>query len=387
MTKKTLLIPGDFPPEVSGIATYFHEIWKFYDSKQHYILAAQYKNAKKFDSQSNLSIIRTTVPTGNNQLSKIFKSLVYFFRTLFLHFNHRFSLIHCGQVLSSGLTGWLMNRLFNIPYVIYVYGSETYRFGNNKQLMKLIQIVLNNAALIIPNSEFTMTEFLQLGIDRHKFKIITPGVDTKRFSPALPDSDLVKKYHLKDKKVLLTVARLDERKGHDKMIEAIAQLKKDIPNIVYLIVGKGREKSRLEKLVNQYNVTDNVIFCGYVADNDLPKYYNLCDVFVLLNRQTKTDEALSGDYEGFGIVFLEASACGKPVIAGNFGGIRDAVQDNQSGFIIDGTNLEEITAVTRKLLTSKALNSKIGIIGRSRVEKSFQWQIISRKLAQAIKDI
>jgi len=273
-----------------------------------------------------------------------------------------------------------MKKLFNIPYIIYVYGSETYRFGNNKYLLKLIEEFLMKADKIIPNSQFTMEEFMALDIPEEKFQIITPGVDTERFQPSTPNFDLVNKYQLQNKKVLLTVARLDERKGHDKVIEAIARLKKEIPNIVYLIVGKGRELKRLKALVRKYKIKENIRFCGYVPDEDLSKYYNCCDLFILLNRQTSDDEQLAGDYEGFGIVFLEASACGKPVIAGNFGGIRDAVEDDKSGYIIDGNDMTIITTTIKKLLLNDFNKIQLGKYGRERVVEFFAWKKISKEL-------
>jgi phosphatidylinositol alpha-1,6-mannosyltransferase len=357
--QKSLLIPGDFPPEVSGIATYFFEIWKFYDPENHYILTAKYKNYKKFDKQAGLNIIRTEIPTGDSIIHKIIKSIIYTVKTLYLHRKHNFQLIHCGQVLSSGMTGWLMKKLYNLPYIVYVYGSETYRFGNNQLLMKLIRTFLRNADSIVPNSKFTLQEFLALDIPREKFKIITPGVDTNRFQPENRDRELVEKYGLTNKKVLLTVARLDERKGHDKVIEAVAALKNEIPDIIYLIVGKGREQKRLKSLAKKLKVKDHVIFCGYVSDNELPKYYNLCDTFILLNRQTTQDENLSGDYEGF---------------------IADAVEDTKSGYIIDGEDLSAITTTIKKLLLNDFNKIQIGKYGRERVVQDFTWKKIARDL-------
>ncbi len=385
--KKSLLIPGDFPPEISGIATYFHEIWKFYDPADNIILAAKYRNYKKFDKQSQLNIIRTDIPTGNSIIHKLLKSILYTIKMLLLNRKYKFRLIHCGQVLSSGITGWIMKKIFNIPYVIYVYGSETYRFGQNAFLMRLIKLFLRNAAIIIPNSKFTMHEFLALGIPADKFHIITPGVDIQRFKPTPPDPDLVKKYDLINKKVLLTVARLDERKGHDRVIESIVRLKNEIPNLVYLIVGKGREEKRLKSLLRKYKLKEHVKFCGFVPDEELAKYYNLCDLFILLNRQTSKDQSLSGDYEGFGIVFLEASACGKPVIAGNFGGIRDAVQDKKSGYIIDGKNLSEVTEAIKKLLINDYQRIQMGQFGRERAINFFTWEKISRELRKISNSI
>ncbi|MBL7136602.1 MAG: glycosyltransferase family 4 protein [Candidatus Marinimicrobia bacterium] len=378
--KTSLLIPGDFPPVVSGIATYFHEIWRNFPSDKCYILASKDTGWKDFDSTSSLNIIRRKIPTGNSAKDKLLKGVLHTIWAFFLHIKYNFKIIHCGQVLSSGITGWVMKKLFGIPYIIYVYGSETFRFGNNRFLIKSIKAFLDNAERIIPNSRFTMREFLTLGIPRDKFDVITPGVDTSRFFPAPKEKSLVKKYNLSEKYVLMTVARLDERKGHDYVIRAIADLKNDYPNIVYLIVGKGREEQNLRSLVMETGVKDQVIFCGYVSDEDLPKYYNLSDTFILLNRQSTNNEQLRGDYEGFGIVFLEASACGKPVIAGNYGGIADAIEDQKSGYIIDGTDLSTVTDAIKSLIENSNKRNTIGQYGLNRARRSFDWKTISKKI-------
>jgi phosphatidylinositol alpha-1,6-mannosyltransferase len=228
-----------------------------------------------------------------------------------------------------------------------------------------------------------MDEFLALEIPEEKFRIVTPGVDTARFIPANKDENLMKKYGLAEKNlILLTVARLDERKGHDMVIRALPALVKKFPQIVYLVVGKGREEARLKQIADENGVSDYVIFCGYVADADLPKFYQLCDIFILLNRQTADDDRLRGDYEGFGIVFLEASSCGKSVVAGNYGGIADAVADGQSGFIIDGANGEIIQQTLERLLGQPELREKLGRFGRQRAVESFDWSLKSREIEQ-----
>ncbi len=378
--RKSLLIPGDFPPVVSGIATYFNEIWQNFPVDRCFILAPKDDGWQDFDKSSSLNIIRRKIPTQNSGKAKILKGILHTFWTILLHIRYRFNILHCGQVLSSGITGWTLKKLFGIPYIIYVYGSEIYRFGNNRILLKCIKAFLLNAEKIIPNSQFTMQEFIEAGIPEDKFDVITPGVDTDRFYPAEKDTELANKYNLSDKFVLLTVARLDERKGHDYVIKAVADLQNKYPNITYIIVGKGREEQRLRNLAKELNVTEKVIFSRYVPDVDLPKFYNLCDLFILLNRQSTENEQLKGDYEGFGIVFLEASACGKPVIAGNFGGIYDAVDNNKSGYIIDGTDINTIIATIESIISDPALRKQIGDYGLERARYYFDWKIISKKV-------
>jgi len=379
-----LLIPGDFPPVVSGIATYFYEIWKFFPASENFILAPRDKEYQAFDQSHSFRIIRRAIPTANSLSAKLVKGLLYAFWALRLQRCWHWRKIHCGQVLSSGFCGWLCYKLFRIPYVIYVYGSETLRLGGNALLRKALRTFLLHAEHIVANSRFTRDEFVAFGIPVNKFSVITPGVDTMRFAPAEKDNVLVDRYQLDGKFVLLTVARLDERKGHDRVIEAVAGLSDNCPHLVYLIVGKGREEPRLRELCRKLNISAKVIFCGYVPDAELPAYYNLADVFILMNRQTTSDARLEGDYEGFGIVFLEAAACRKPVIAGNFGGIADAVADLQTGFIIDSNDVSAIQATILRFTTAPELCSKMGSAGRERTMNGFDWRQISERLRKIL---
>jgi len=382
--RTSLLIPGDFPPVVSGIATYFYQIWRLLPTKNNYILCPQDKGFEQFDEDFRLNTVRCKIPSGDSTCAKIFKGLFYAFWTFILHRRYHFRRIHCGQVLSSGFAGWLLHKLHGVSYVVYVYGSETMRFGRSRLVIRLIKTFLKDAELIIPTSHFTRDEFLALGIPPEKFRIITPGVDTTIFSPMEKDTELVHKYNLTGKTVLLTVARLDERKGHDVVIQSMANLTRQYPEIVYLIVGRGREEERLRKLASAQKVADRVIFCGYVADVDLPKYYNLGDIFILLNRQTSDDPRLRGDYEGFGIVFLEAAACAKPVIAGNFGGVASAVEPNRSGLIIDASDPVAVEQAITLLIQNPSQRQRFGQFGLERARRSFAWQIISKEIAQIL---
>jgi len=381
---KSMLLPGDFPPVISGIATYFHEIWKFFPQDKCLILAPKTPGWQDFDQKSALHIIRKKIPVDDTLKAKILKGILYTCWIIRLHLKQRFKVIHCGQVLSSGVTGWILHKLWKVPYIVYVYGSETLRFGHNPLLARGIKLFLKDAQYIIPNSQFTQQEFVNFGIPRHKFKVVTPGVDIDRFKPRPKPAHLIERYKLQSKQVLLTVARLDERKGHDKVLESLAALAPQFPDLVYLIVGKGREEKPLRQMAEEYQLTDRVIFCGFVPDDELPAYYNLCDIFILLNRQTHQHQRLTGDYEGFGIVFLEASACAKPVIAGNFGGIRDAIDDGKSGYIIDGTRTSIVTKYLRKLLVSPEQRQKMGQYGRKWAQQYFNWQTISEKIAPLV---
>src|SRR3989304_2206710 len=205
-----------------------------------------------------------------------------------------------------------------------------------------------------------------------------PGVDTVFFHPEGKSRYLVEKHRLQNKQIIMTVGRLDERKGHDMVIRAMTQLTKRFPDVVYMIVGKGREEQRLKSLADNLKLHDRVVFTGFVADESLPDYYNLCDVFVLPNRETESNDQLKGDYEGFGVVFLEASACGKPAIADKSRGSSEAVVDGITGLMVDPRSDDDIAHAIERILEDKSFAGRLGMAGRNRAEKEFDWQHITQ---------
>ncbi len=379
----SLLVTNDFPPIVSGISTVFYQLFKLQKEERFFILAPRVEGCEEFDAQVKLPVIRVKLPVGESQISKVIKTVLNFLYIVYYVQKLKIKKIHCGQILSNGLAGFFCKRIFNIPYIVWVYGSETIRFGDKKYLAFLIKKILSSAKLIIANSNFTKQEYYRFGVGKNKIFIITPGVDTQVFRPTEKQKKLIQKYHLKGKFVLLTIARLDERKGHDAVIKALNILKKEYPKIIYLIVGKGREEEKLQRLVRTYCLENEVLFAGYVSDEDLPSYYNLGDLFILPNRKTE-NSALKGDYEGFGIVFIEASACGKAVIGGSFGGVSDAVKAGETGILVNGQSSDQIVSAIKTLVSDTKKRNQMGATGRLRAEREFDWKILSRKLEKIL---
>lgn len=390
MSKKSLLITNDFPPIVSGISTAFSHLWQNLPIDRIVILAPWIKGCAEFDKAQSFKILRKWIPIGESSFSKLFKSVLIAFYPVFLISRYKIRKLHCGQILSTGLAGMLCKRLFGIPYAVYVYGSETFRFKDSRLLLSFINKIIDEADELIPNSEFTLNEFLSLGVKKEKMVKIVPGVDTTNFCPANISLSLVKKYNLEGNRVLLTVGRLDERKGHDMVIRALPKVLEKYPNTKYLIVGRGREKSRLQNLAMELGLldagsqTENVIFAGYVEDNDLPHYYNLCDAFIMPNRETSEHKQLRGDLEGFGIVFMEASACEKPVIAGRSGGAIEAVEDGITGLFVDPHSIEDISNTIIRLFDDELLSKRLAQEGRKRAKLQYDWKLLSKTLMEIL---
>jgi phosphatidyl-myo-inositol dimannoside synthase len=223
--------------------------------------------------------------------------------------------LHCARCLPEGLMARVLRARSGIPYVCYVHGEEVNYATASRELRYLAQRVLHGADFVIANSRNT-ARLLQeeWGVPAERIRLLYPGVDTGRFVPAPRNPEVRSQLSWGDRPVVLTVGRLQKRKGHDQMIHALARARSTVPNLLYAIVGDGEERPALQALVEQEGLGRHVQFLGELDDRGLITCYQQCDLFVLPNRQ------VGKDIEGFGMVLLEAQACGKPVMAGDSGG-------------------------------------------------------------------
>jgi len=204
---------------------------------------------------------------------------------------------------------------------------------------------------------------------------IAPGIDTSHFSPQADATQRRTELGLADKKIIISVGRLVHRKGQDKLIEAFPTIVREIPNAHLLIVGEGPYRGYLEKSVEKLSLKENVTFVGRIFYNDLPSYLSASDVFVMPSRS----RFFGLEVEGLGIVYLEASACAIPVVAGISGGAPDAVQEGITGLCIDGTNVAQIAEAVVHICSDSKRATKMGLAGRNWVIEQWQWEIWSKQ--------
>jgi phosphatidylinositol alpha-1,6-mannosyltransferase len=208
---------------------------------------------------------------------------------------------------------------------------------------------------------------------------LTPGVDTDTFHPDVSGEEVRKKYDLSDRPTIVCVSRLVPRKGQDMLIRALPAVKKRVPDAKLLIVSGGPDRDRLAKVARGQE--DDVIFTGSVPWESLPEHYAAGDVYAMPCRTRR--QGL--DVEGLGIVYLEASATGLPVVAGNSGGAPDAVRENETGYVVDGRDVPTIADRLVTLLTDRDLASRMGAAGRAWVEKEWRWDTQAERLTKLIK--
>ncbi|MBU0479213.1 glycosyltransferase family 4 protein [bacterium] len=378
LSGKSLFIVNDFPPILGGQATYFYNLWKNLPSQKIVVLAPKVSGCERFDKKQNFEIIRKRYLFNIPLFGRIFKIILPLFFSLILIQKRKINIIHCGHVLSTGIIGLILKFMVKKPYIVYTFAADILEFQKYKLIDKLMSIVLKNAYKIISISDFTKTKLIERGIKPKKIAKILPCVNLDKFNPDISPEGIIKKYGLQDKKVILTIARLVKRKGHDFVIKAFPKVLVKAPNAVYLIVGGGPYLNELKKIIRKLRLENKVILTGEATDKEIAKYYNACDVFIMANREIKE----RGDVEGFGIVFLEASACGKPVIGGRSGGAVEAIVDGETGFLINPENSLEIANNLINLLTNAEYARVLGEKGRLRIEREFT----CRKNADALKE-
>jgi glycosyltransferase involved in cell wall biosynthesis len=226
---------------------------------------------------------------------------------------------------------WYLKKTKNIPYLAVAHGIEAWDIKN-----PLIKKALKNADRILAVSHYTRDKLLsEQHLDPTKVVVLPNTFDSKRFNIASKPQYLLEKYNLRPKQpVILTVARLAEverYKGYDRVFEALPKIRESIPDIHYVLVGEGNDRPRVERLIVKLGLQDCVTLAGFVPDKHLCDYYNLCDIFAMPSKK-----------EGFGIVYLEAMACGKPCLGGNQDGAIDALCHGELGALVDPNNVEEI---------------------------------------------
>ena len=209
---------------------------------------------------------------------------------------------------------------------------------------------------------------------------IAPGIDVDHFAP-VDSTALRRELNIEGKKVIVSVGRLVHRKGQDHLIEAMPEILKSVPDAHVLMVGKGPYLEHLAKLVALNKLENHVSFIGRIQYEDLPKFICAGDVFAMPSRSR-----LAGlEVEGLGIVYLEASSCGLPVIAGSSGGAPDAVIDGVTGFVVDGTNNQEIAKAAIKILTDPEKAQHMGEAGRQWIIDHWRWEIWSSRFNQLLE--
>lgn len=375
---KILLVSEVFPPQRGGSGRWLWELYRRLPFEID-IAAGRCEGDAAFDASHEARVRRvplvfTTWSVGHP------KGAVQYLRTARavrrLLAETRPDAVHCGKCLPDGLVA-LAARLWRpIPVWTYVHGEELRLAATSRELRKLTQHVLAKSATVVSNSGHTKQLLVSdWGVAPEKVSVLHPGVDARTFAPAAPDADARHRLGWTGRRVVLTVGALQKRKGQDMMIRALPDIRRRCPDVLYAIAGEGWERPYLQQLVADLGVTDLVQFRQVVSDVELVECYQQCDLFALPNRQ------VGWDFEGFGIVLLEAQACGKAVIAGRSGGTGEAIAPGLSGQLVDCDTPDPLARAVVALLDDPDRRLAMGTRGRQLVEDRFDWPRLTRQAA------
>ncbi|MEP1555019.1 MAG: glycosyltransferase family 4 protein [Paraglaciecola sp.] len=375
--KKTLLLSEIFPPLKGGSGRWFWEVYSRLDTKRVVIAAGDNDSAAEFDDNNRLNCHRLPLSSWSWGLKSL-TGLAFYWRVfkavLKLIKQENIESIHCGRCLPEGFIGFLINKYKGIPYICYIHGEDVETAATSRELSWIVRKALSNADKLICNSQNTANIVLnQWGTEPGKTFIVNPGVDTHVFVPAQASLSTRKQLGWGSRKIILTVGRLQERKGHDMLIQALPEIIKVQPDVLYAIIGDGEKKGDLQQLVENLHLQEHVIFMSELTDQQMIQCYQQCDVFVLPNR------SVGRDIEGFGMVLVEAQSCEKPVIAGDSGGTAETMLLNETGFIVDCTSPTHLPEKINLILKDPELAKKMGQKGREHVIETLDWENLTQQ--------
>jgi len=366
-----LIVTDKYAPHAGGTAVLWSEWCRCWPTESVRVVAPQYSGWKEYDRDVRYTIDR--VPYLD--IPKIRMPLLWLrlfagaLRACRLHPE----LLHCGQILETGSYAPWIKRRYGIPYVVHTYGEELLAHSKSPHLLRKMRQILADADGVTAISACTAGILRNVVGYKGEITVVHPGVNLHRFVPG-SGGDVRQRLSLPEGPLLLTAARLMQRKGIDTVIAALPAIVQQNPNVHYVIAGAGPDEARLRQLANESAARSSITFTGRVSNEDMVLLMQTADVFVHPNRELE-----SGDIEGFGIVFLEANACCTPVIGGNSGGTPEAINAGVSGFLVDPNAIEELTDRVSLLLQDDNLRREMGAAGR-RWADGFSWEASAEKV-------
>lgn len=382
---RTLLITTfDYRPRLGGVATCTYELAR--GLTEHFkviILAPSFPGDEVFDAQQPFKTIRISLPSSST------KAVFPIARAIRKAYE-KYSLdaILCTTWQPSATAAYLNSHLQKIPYFILTHGVEVMETNSNwKKRIRASLSFIKKAVYQKAAHQFAVSHFTaklvedNCEIAKENITYIPNGVNPEEWTVRDKDEVLAEKYSLKDNFTLLTVCRLVPHKGIDQSLRAFQLALKKNPKMKYLIAGEGPDLQRLLSITDKLGISDSVHFLGATEQGQMLNLYNTCDSFIMLSREEPSLPAV----EGFGITFLEAGACEKPVIAGHSGGTKDAVIDYTTGYLVDPKSPEEAAMHIVNLSNDPQLCKNLGMNARKNIIDHLNWKESAKKFSEKIQ--
>jgi phosphatidylinositol alpha-1,6-mannosyltransferase len=359
---RVLLLTPDFPPAPGGIQLLMHRLATNMTITDPVVVAPGGKGSAEFDRVSPVSVHRVRVLPVNHRANILWLNAA----ALQIASRARPDVVLSAHIVTSPAANMISRRL-GVPFVQYVHANEV------GARLRLARFALTRCAAAIVVSRHTAELSERAGASPAIIHRIPPGVD-------LPDRQTVSR---SARPTIITVARLeDSYKGHDMVIRALPLIRVRVPDVQWIVIGSGPRCEQLVQLAEIYGVSDCVQFLGTVSDQERDAWLERADVFAMPSRVP--GDGLGG--EGFGIVYMEASWRGLPVVAGDRGGAVDAVADGQTGVLVDATDAVAVAEALTDLLLDPELARRLGQQGTERA-KEFAWPLIARRVEDVLLSV
>lgn len=377
MVATTLFITNDFGPRAGGIETFVHGLIERLPRGSVIVYTSAQPESDKFDakwlSEFGVEVVRdrSKILLPTPRVIKACQKLVK---------SRKLTRVAFGAAAPLGIMARSMRSAGAEKIVALTHGHEVW-WAKVPPFSFAIKFMSKNVDAITYLGDYTRGEISKAisKNDVSKLVQIAPGIDVDHFVPT-DSSELRAQLGLADKAVIISVGRLVHRKGQDKLISALPAIRAAVPNVHLVLVGVGPHQKFLENLVAKLNVADCVTFIGRINYSELPKYICVGDIFAMPSRS----RFFGLEVEGLGIVYLEASACGLPVVGGKSGGAPDAVLVGETGVVVDGTNSSEIAEACIDLLNNPELCALMGATGRAWIIENWRWEIWATKYAELL---
>jgi phosphatidyl-myo-inositol dimannoside synthase len=367
-----LLVTNDFPPKVGGIQSYLWELWRRLPPESFAVLTTPFGGDRQFDRGQPFRVERT-----RRRVLLPSPALAERIRRAAAQIDAR--LVVLDPALPLGLVG----PGLGLPYAVVVHGAEVTVPAHLPGSRRLLRRVLREATHVVAAGEYVAAEAERAAGRDLPTTVVPPGVDVHRFRPLDMGERSRARAHFglpAEGRVVVSVSRLVPRKGMDTLVAAAVRLRDHVPDLTVAVGGAGRDRARLERLVRRSGAPVRLL--GRVPDDELPGLYGSADVFAMLCRTRWAGL----EQEGFGMVFLEAAACGVPEVAGDSGGAAEAVADGETGFVVRRhRDPAAAAAALSRLLDDPGLRARQGQAARERAERAFSYDVLAARLDAALE--
>ncbi|MFF0635843.1 glycosyltransferase family 4 protein [Nocardia sp. NPDC004151] len=372
---RTLLVTNDFPPRPGGIQSYLHALALQLPADELVVYAPRWKGDShwKFDAQQPFQVVRhpTTLMLPTPLVARRARKLLR---------DEQCDRVWFGAAAPLALMSPVLRKAGAERILASTHGHEV-GWSMLPGARQALRVIGDHTDVVTYVSKYTRRRFAAAFGAQSALEYLPPAVDAEVFKPdPAARTELRARYGLGDRPTILCLSRLVPRKGQDSLIAAMPDIRKRVKGAVLVIAGGGPYEQKLRELVAALGVSDSVVFTGRVPSQELAAHHTIADVFAMPCRT----RGAGLDVEGLGIVFLEASATGVPVIAGNSGGAPETVREGETGRVVNGRKLESLADAIVDILSDRDAAAAMGAAGRAWVQQQWRWDLMGQRLQQLL---